>query len=92
MRVEASKPEQWTVLVACLLVFMAQMATTIYLPSLPAVEHKLGISRSYAALSVYVVHLRTSRLRLRRLYSFEQTSGRQHRNGARSHRRRPAGH
>ncbi len=39
-------------LVACLLVFMTQMATTIYLPSLPAVERELGISRSYAALSV----------------------------------------
>jgi MFS family permease len=47
-----SKPERRTVFVACLLVFMAQMATTIYLPSLPAVEHELGISRSYAALSV----------------------------------------
>jgi MFS family permease len=35
-----------------LLVFMTQMATTIYLPSLPAVERELGISRSYAALSV----------------------------------------
>jgi len=40
------------VLVGCLLVFMTQMATTIYLPSLPAVERELGISRSYAALSV----------------------------------------
>ncbi|TCO18099.1 putative MFS family arabinose efflux permease [Kribbella steppae] len=39
-------------LVACLLVFMTQMATTIYLPSLPAVERELGISRSHAALSV----------------------------------------
>jgi DHA1 family bicyclomycin/chloramphenicol resistance-like MFS transporter len=29
-----------------------QMATTIYLPSLPAVEHELGVSRSVAALSV----------------------------------------
>jgi len=40
------------VFVGCLLVFMTQMATTIYLPSLPAVERELGISRSYAALSV----------------------------------------
>jgi predicted MFS family arabinose efflux permease len=48
----ASKPERRTLLVACLLVFMAQMATTIYLPSLPAVEDELGVSRSFAALSV----------------------------------------
>lgn len=39
-------------LVSCLLVFMTQMATTIYLPSLPAVERQFGISRSFAALSV----------------------------------------
>lgn len=39
-------------MVACLLVFMTQMATTIYLPSLPAVERELGVSRSTAALSV----------------------------------------
>ncbi|MFD0531143.1 MFS transporter [Kitasatospora arboriphila] len=31
---------------------MAQMATTVYLPSLPAVERDLGVSRSLAALSV----------------------------------------
>lgn len=48
----ARKPERRTVVVACLLVFMMQMATTIYLPSLPAVEHELGVSRSIAALSV----------------------------------------
>ncbi len=38
--------------VACLVVFTAQMATTIYLPSLPAVEHDFAVSRSFAALSV----------------------------------------
>lgn len=37
---------------SCLLVFMAQMATTIYLPSLPIVAHDFGMSRSYAALSI----------------------------------------
>ncbi|WP_234016840.1 MFS transporter [Streptomyces sp. LaPpAH-108] len=37
---------------SCLLVFMAQMATTIYLPSLPTVAHDFGMSRSYAALSI----------------------------------------
>ncbi|MFZ3599007.1 MFS transporter [Streptomyces sp. BH104] len=47
-----AKPERRTMLVGCLLVFMAQMATTIYLPSLPAVQHDLGVSRSFAALSV----------------------------------------
>src|SRR5690242_20538667 len=50
--VAAVRLERRTVAVACLLVFMAQMATTIYLPSLPAIEHEFGISRSYAALSV----------------------------------------
>ncbi|KJY41628.1 major facilitator transporter [Streptomyces sp. NRRL B-1568] len=37
---------------SCLLVFMAQMATTIYLPSLPVVAHDFGMSRGYAALTV----------------------------------------
>src|SRR5689334_4760997 len=48
----APRPERRTLLVACVLVFMAQMATTVYLPSLPAVERDLGVSRSLAALSV----------------------------------------
>ncbi|MDH6132770.1 DHA1 family bicyclomycin/chloramphenicol resistance-like MFS transporter [Kitasatospora sp. MAA4] len=48
----SSKSERRTMLVACLMVFMAQMATTIYLPSLPAVEHDLGVSRGVATLSV----------------------------------------
>ncbi len=38
--------------IACVVVFMAQMATTIYLPSLPVIEHDFGVSRSFAALSV----------------------------------------
>ncbi|WP_198045572.1 MFS transporter [Kitasatospora mediocidica] len=46
------RPERRTMAVACLMVFMAQMATTIYLPSLPAVEHDLGVSRGVATLSV----------------------------------------
>ncbi|WP_330458646.1 MFS transporter [Streptomyces sp. NBC_00820] len=37
---------------SCLLVFMTQMATTIYLPSLPIVAHDFGMSRSCAALSI----------------------------------------
>ncbi|MFB9395964.1 MFS transporter [Streptomyces echinatus] len=43
-----------TMTLSCLLVFMAQMATTIYLPSLPVVADDFGMSRSYAALSISV--------------------------------------
>lgn len=43
-----------TMALSCLLVFMAQMATTIYLPSLPIVAHDFGMSRHYAALSISV--------------------------------------
>ncbi|MEU1450637.1 MFS transporter [Streptomyces avermitilis] len=50
----ARKTAQRTMALACLLVFMAQMATTIYLPSLPIVAHDFGMSRSYAALSISV--------------------------------------
>ncbi|MFF9915663.1 MFS transporter [Streptomyces sp. NPDC013457] len=39
---------------ACLAVFMTQMATTIYLPSLPAVMRELHVSHAYAQLSVAV--------------------------------------
>jgi DHA1 family bicyclomycin/chloramphenicol resistance-like MFS transporter len=56
---EASAPtearpdtDRRAMLLACLLVFTAQMATTVYLPSLPAVAAEFDISRSYAALSV----------------------------------------
>ncbi|MET7847591.1 MFS transporter [Streptomyces avermitilis] len=48
------KTARRTMTLACLLVFMAQMATTIYLPSLPIVAHDFGMSRSYAALSISV--------------------------------------
>ncbi|MEU9691548.1 MFS transporter [Amycolatopsis japonica] len=41
-----------TMVVACLIVFTAQMATTIYLPSLPLIERDFAVSRSFAALSV----------------------------------------
>lgn len=37
---------------ACLLVFMAQMATTVYLPSLPVVMTDLAMSRQGAELSI----------------------------------------
>ncbi|QXV58181.1 hypothetical protein CVV72_15125 [Amycolatopsis sp. TNS106] len=37
--------------VACLIVFTAQMATTIYLPSLPMVERDFaGVAATFAAL------------------------------------------
>lgn len=39
---------------SCLAVFMTQMATTIHLPSLPAVMRELHVSHTYAQLSVSV--------------------------------------
>ncbi|WP_233611578.1 MFS transporter [Amycolatopsis sp. WAC 01376] len=41
-----------TMAVACLVVFTGQMATTIYLPSLPMIERDFAVSRGFAALSV----------------------------------------
>jgi MFS transporter, DHA1 family, multidrug resistance protein len=43
-----------TMTLSCLVVFMTQMATTIYLPSLPAVMRELHVSHAYAQLSVSV--------------------------------------
>ncbi|PJI67146.1 MFS transporter [Serratia sp. TKO39] len=42
---------------ACLLVFMAQMATTVYLPSLPTVMRELAMSRraTELSLSIFVI-------------------------------------
>lgn len=37
---------------ACLIVFMAQMATTVYLPSLPVVMTDLAMTRQGAELSI----------------------------------------
>ncbi|VEA61483.1 Uncharacterised protein [Serratia plymuthica] len=37
---------------ACLLVFMAQMATTVYLPSLPMVMQELAVTRRATELSI----------------------------------------
>ncbi|HAV2277452.1 TPA: multidrug effflux MFS transporter [Serratia marcescens] len=39
---------------ACLLVFMAQMATTVYLPSLPTVMRELAMSRRATELSISI--------------------------------------
>lgn len=43
-----------TMTLACLLVFMAQMATTVYLPSLPAVMRELAMSRRATELSISI--------------------------------------
>ncbi|OAH30500.1 MFS transporter [Serratia marcescens] len=43
-----------TMTLACLLVFMAQMATTVYLPSLPTVMHELAMSRRATELSISI--------------------------------------
>lgn len=42
---------------ACLIVFMAQMATTVYLPSLPVVMRELGMSQNLVEMSIsgYVI-------------------------------------
>lgn len=42
---------------ACLVVFMAQMATTVYLPSLPVVMRELKMTQGGAELSIsaYVI-------------------------------------
>lgn len=39
---------------ACLVVFMTQMATTIYLPSLPVVMRELGMTQSATELSISI--------------------------------------
>lgn len=39
-------------LLSCMLVLMAQMATTLYLPALPQVASELGISRHYSELTI----------------------------------------
>lgn len=43
-----------TMLTACLIVFMAQMATTVYLPSLTIVARDLRMSQSLAELSISI--------------------------------------
>lgn len=52
--VAASEPvsEMRVMGVACLIVFMAQMATTVYLPSLPIVTRSFGMSQEAAELSI----------------------------------------
>lgn len=46
------KSKSVVMLLACLIVMMAQMATTIYLPSLPEVMSELGMTRSTTELSI----------------------------------------
>ncbi|MBP1132148.1 MFS family permease [Serratia sp. PL17] len=43
-----------TLTLACLLVFMAQMATTVYLPSLPTVMQELAMTRRATELSISI--------------------------------------
>ncbi|CAI1054529.1 MFS transporter [Serratia ficaria] len=43
-----------TMTLACLLVFMAQMATTVYLPALPTVMRELAMSRRATELSISI--------------------------------------
>ncbi|WP_312424816.1 MFS transporter [Serratia sp. (in: enterobacteria)] len=43
-----------TMTLACLLVFMVQMATTVYLPSLPTVMRELAMSRRATELSISI--------------------------------------
>ncbi|WLS88110.1 MFS transporter [Serratia marcescens] len=43
-----------TMTLACLLVFMAQMATTVYLPSLPTLMRELAMSRRATELSISI--------------------------------------
>jgi predicted MFS family arabinose efflux permease len=43
-----------TMTLACLLVFMAQMATTVYLPSLPTVMQELAMTRRATELSISI--------------------------------------
>ncbi|WP_205648009.1 MFS transporter [Actinomadura rubteroloni] len=49
-RADARRVLLWS----CLVVFMAQMATTIYLPALPAVMRELDVSRGFAGASISV--------------------------------------
>ncbi|MCP1290471.1 MFS transporter [Chromobacterium sp. S0633] len=52
-----ARPAARLMALACLIVFMAQMATTVYLPSLPAVMRELAMSQSLVEMSIsgYVV-------------------------------------
>ncbi|AXE33067.1 MFS transporter [Chromobacterium phragmitis] len=49
---EAARPAARVMVLCCLIVFMAQMATTVYLPSLPAVMRELAMSQSMVEMSI----------------------------------------
>ncbi|MCD4501397.1 MFS transporter [Chromobacterium vaccinii] len=49
---EAARPASRVMVLCCLIVFMAQMATTVYLPSLPAVMRELAMSQSLVEMSI----------------------------------------
>jgi DHA1 family bicyclomycin/chloramphenicol resistance-like MFS transporter len=52
LSLSAEKTDAPVMWLACLLVFMAQMATTVYLPSLPVIMRDLQITQSTAELSI----------------------------------------
>ena len=54
---EQAQPVGRLMALACLIVFMAQMATTVYLPSLPIVMRDLGLSQDLVEMSIsgYVI-------------------------------------
>ncbi|GGY11799.1 MFS transporter [Paludibacterium paludis] len=49
---QAARPAARVMVLCCLIVFMAQMATTVYLPSLPAVMRELAMSQSLVEMSI----------------------------------------
>lgn len=49
---DAARPASRVMMLCCLIVFMAQMATTLYLPSLPIVMRELAMSQSLVEMSI----------------------------------------
>lgn len=49
---DAARPASRVMVLCCLIVFMAQMATTVYLPSLPAVMRELAMSQRLVEISI----------------------------------------
>ena len=52
MAQDVAHPAARLMVLCCLLVFMAQMATTVYLPSLPVVMRELAMSQSLVEISI----------------------------------------
>ncbi|ALV60184.1 MULTISPECIES: MFS transporter [Burkholderia cepacia complex] len=49
---DAALRPSWVMVLCCLIVFMMQMATTVYLPSLPVVMRELAMSQSLVEMSI----------------------------------------